>query len=132
MAGSVWFSLSRAVFAVIGAGSLLMAIGGLTSGESLTDPVFPGGLALGVAALGAAIWADGKARWQVVIAWLGIAARLLGVGIFGWFVFSDADIGADVYPYFLVPAAIIVLAGIGMVRGRLAAGNGDEAATGEA
>ena len=118
---SIWFALSRAVFAIIGAGALLMSIGGLTGGASLTDPVFPAGLVLGVTALGAAIWADGAARWKIVVAWLGIAAVLLGVGIFGWFVFTDFDIGADVYPYFLVPAAIIVLSAIGMIRGRVAA-----------
>jgi len=80
---SIWFSLSRAVFAVIGGGALLMAIGGLSAGASLFDPVFPAGLIKGVTALGAAIWADGHARWQVAVAWLGIAAVLIGVGIFG-------------------------------------------------
>lgn len=98
-----------------------MAIGGSTGGASLTDPVFPAGLVLGVAAMGAAIWAEGAALRQEVIAWLGIAAVLIGVGIPGWFVFAASDIGAEVYPLFLVPAAIIVLAALGMVRGRIAA-----------
>ena len=40
---SIWFALSRAVFAVIGAGALLVTFGGLTGGASLTDPVFLAG-----------------------------------------------------------------------------------------
>ena len=118
----VWFVLSRGVFAFIGAGALLMAVGGLTGGALLSDPVFPAALLLGVTALGAAIWADGRARWQVTLSWLGIAAVLTAIGIFGWLVFFDYDVGPDVYAVFLVPATIIVLAAIGMIRGRIAAG----------
>ena len=119
---SIWFALSRAVFAIIGAGAMLLTIGGLIGGASLTDPVFPAGLALGVTALGAAIWAEGAAGWQVAITWLGIAAVLIGVGIFGWFSFVATPVGPDAYALILVPAAIIVLSAIGMVRGRMAAG----------
>ena len=118
---SIWFALSRAVFAVIGAGALLVTFGGLTGGASLTDPVFPGGIVLGVTALGAAIWADGAAQWKVAIAWLGIAAVLIGVGIFGWSSFVESPVGPNAYAIILVPLAIIVLAAIGMVRGRVAA-----------
>ena len=118
---SVWFALSRAVFAVIGAGALLLTIGGLIGGASLTDPVFPGGLVLGVTALGAAIWADGAARWKIAIAWLGIAAVLIGVARFGWSSFVESPVGPDAYAIILVPAALIVLSAIGMIRGRMAA-----------
>lgn len=118
---SAWFVLSRAAFAVIGAGALLLTIGGLIGGASLTDPVFPGGLVLGVTALGAAIWADGAARWKVAIAWLGIAAVLIGVARFGWASFVESPVGPDAYAIILVPAAIIVLSAIGMIRGRMAA-----------
>ena len=100
---------------------MLMTIGGLIGGASLTDPVFPGGLVLGVTALGAAIWADGAAGWQVAITWLGIAAVLIGVGIFGWFSFVATPVGPDAYALILVPAAIIVLSAIGMARGRMTA-----------
>ena len=92
---SAWFALSRAVFAVIGAGALLLTIGGLIGGASLTDPVFPGGLVLGVTALGAAICADGAARWKIAIAWLGIVAGLIGVARFGWSSFVESPVGAD-------------------------------------
>ena len=54
--------------------------------------------------------------------WLGIAAVLLGVGIFGWMIFFDYDIGPEVYPVFLVPATLIVLAAIGLLLGRIRAG----------
>ena len=118
---SVWFALSRAVFAVIGAGALLLTIGGLIGGASLTDPVFPGGLVLGVTALGAAIWAGGGAGWQVAITWLGVAALLIGIGIFGWFSFVATPVGPDANAIILVPAALIVLSAIGMIRGRMAA-----------
>jgi len=118
---SIWFLLSRAIFAIIGAGALLLAIGGLIGGASLTDPVFPAGLALGVTALGAAIWADGAAQWKVAIVWLGIAAVLVGVARFGWSSFVESPVGPDAYAIILVPAAIIVLAAIGMARGRISA-----------
>ena len=98
-----------------------MSIGGLIGGASLTDPVFPAGLALGVTALGAAIWAGGAARWQVAITWLGIAAVLIGVGTFAWFSFVVTPVGPDAYAIILVPAGIIVLSAIGMIRGSMAA-----------
>lgn len=122
MRTSSWFSLSRAVYALAGAGALLMALGGLTSGASLSDPVFPAGIALGVVALGAAAWADAPERWRATVTWLGVLGVLVAVGVFAWFVFGDPDIGADVYPYFLVPAAIALAATAGLARGRLAAG----------
>ncbi|HET7645541.1 MAG TPA: hypothetical protein VFM03_03585 [Candidatus Limnocylindria bacterium] len=119
---SSWFSLSRAVFALVGAGALLMSLGGLTSGASLSDPVFPAGIALGAFGLGAAAWADAPERWRAAVTWVGVAAVLVGLGVFAWFVFGDPDIGADVYPYFLVPAAVLLAATVGVARGRVRAG----------
>jgi hypothetical protein len=115
---SGWLDLSRAIFAIVGGGALAMAVGGLTGGASLTDPVFPAGLALGVLSLGAAAWVRGSAPWQAIVTWLGIGAVLAGVAAFGWFIFTDPDLGVDVYPYFIVPAAILVAASIGMALGR--------------
>lgn len=118
MTGPRWLDLSRAVFSVVGAGALLMSIGGLTSGESLADPVFPAGLALGILSLGAAAFVTAPERWRAIVTWLGIAAVLLGVGAIGWIVFSDENLGTDVYVLFLVPAALLVAAAVGMAAGR--------------
>jgi TRAP-type C4-dicarboxylate transport system permease small subunit len=56
------------------------------------------------------------------VTWVGVAAVLVGLGVFAWFVFGDPDIGADAYPYFLVPAAVLLAATIGVARGRVRAG----------
>ncbi|HEU5324516.1 MAG TPA: hypothetical protein VFV59_01400 [Candidatus Limnocylindria bacterium] len=122
MRASGWFSLSRGVYALVGAGALLLSLGGLSDGEALSDPVFPAGLALGILSLGAAAWADAPERWRAAVTWLGVVAVVVGLATFAWFVFGDPDISADVYPLFLVPAAVLLVATAGVARGRLAAG----------
>jgi hypothetical protein len=117
-----WFAASRALFALVGAGACLMVVGGLTGGASLSDPVFPAGLLLGLTALGAAVVAGGSAHWQAIVTWLGVLAVVTGVVIFGWRIFSDPNLGWDVYPYFLVPAAIVLAGAVGIALGRPRAG----------
>ncbi|HEX2766616.1 MAG TPA: hypothetical protein VHR55_08290 [Candidatus Limnocylindria bacterium] len=119
---STWISLSRAALIVIGGGALVMAVGGLTSGSSITDPVFPAGLALGVLALGAGAFTESPVAWRAAVTWLGVAATIAAVARFGILVFGDPDIGPDVYPYFLVPAAVVLVAVAGVVAGRIRAG----------
>ena len=65
-------NLARAVVGVIGAGALVMAISGLTSGNSLTDPVFPAGLALGALAVGATAWVVTPGLLPAIVTWLGL------------------------------------------------------------
>lgn len=122
MKASRWLDLSRAVFAVVGAAALLITIGGLSSGESLADPVFPIGLGLGALSLAAAVLVGAPARWQAVVTWLGIGAVLIGVSVFGWIVFTDPDLHADAYALFLVPAVILVAASAVLAAGRRTAG----------
>ncbi|HEX2883506.1 MAG TPA: hypothetical protein VHQ42_02925 [Candidatus Limnocylindria bacterium] len=122
MKGSRWLDLSRAVFAVVGAAALLITVGGLSSGESLVNPVFPIGLGLGALSLAASVLVTAPAPWQAVVTWLGIGAVLLGLSVFGWIVFTDPDLHADAYAFFLVPAAILVAASAVLAAGRRTAG----------
>ena len=60
---STGLSLARAVMTLIGAGALLLAVGGLTSGESVTDPVFPAG------------WRSEPCRLRRPPGWMPVAHR---------------------------------------------------------
>jgi hypothetical protein len=112
--------MSRAVVAFIGIGAVLMAVGGLTSGSSLADPVFPGGLVLGALAIGAAAWIEEPGTLRAVVSWLGLAAVLVAIGVFGWFVVKTPT--PDVIALFAVPA-LIVLAALGrLAMARIRAG----------
>jgi hypothetical protein len=74
---STWITVSRAVVGVIGAGALLMAGGNLlTGGGSITDPVMPGGVLLGLVAIGAAAWTTAPSTFRAAVVWLGV----LGIG----------------------------------------------------
>jgi hypothetical protein len=118
----LFVGIGRAMFFVIGAGALIMSGTGLAGGASITDPVFPAGLALGILTVTAAAYTLAAARWQAVLVWLGVAAVLIGIGRFALLVFGDPDIGPDVYPYFLVPAAVLLFACGGVELGRVRAG----------
>jgi len=118
-----WFvTLGRAVFFIIGAGALVMAVGGLTGGESITDPVFPAGIALGILALAAAALTSADGSWQAVLVWLGVAAVVGGVAVFAGIILLDPDVGADVYGPVLVPSVLILAAAAGVALGRMRAG----------
>jgi hypothetical protein len=113
-------TLSRALLGLIGAGALVMAISGLTSGESLTDPVFPGGLALGVLSLGAVAWVEAPGVARAAVTWLGLAAVVATIAIFGFMAAGTPS--PDVIALFAIPS-VIVLAVVGrMVAARMAAG----------
>jgi len=122
MSGSWFVRLGRAVFLVLGAGALVMSIGGLTGGASITDPVFPAGLALGVLAIAAGAWTLSAASWQAALVWLGVAAVVGGVAYFAGFVLLDPDIGSNVYAPVLVPSVLILAAASGVALGRMRAG----------
>jgi hypothetical protein len=111
-------NLARALVGVIGAGALIMAVSGLSSGNSLTDPVFPAGLALGVLAVGATAWVVTPGLLPAIVTWLG----LLGLGVmvvaFGTMAFQTPS--PDVLALFAIPAALVVLAMVRMALARLA------------
>jgi hypothetical protein len=118
-----WFViLGRGVFFIVGAGALVMALGGVTGGESITDPVFPAGLALGILAIAAAALTSADAGWQAVLVWLGIAAVVGGVAVFAGIILLDPDIGTNVYGPVLVPSVLILAAAADVALGRMRAG----------
>lgn len=117
---STTLGLARGVFTIIGAGALLMSIGGLTSGESLSDPVFPAGLALGALSLGAAAWVESPGLARAVVTWLGLLAALVGVVVFGSMVVRTPAL--DTFALFAVPALIVVLAAFRLAAARVRAG----------
>jgi len=117
---STVLTLARALFAVVGIGALLMAIGNLTSGQSLSDPVMPGGLALGGLMVGAAAWVDAPGRIQAAVVWLGIGGAIVAIVIFASFVVGTPS--ADVVALVGIPS-LLILAGSGRLAvGRVAAG----------
>jgi len=116
-----WITGSRSIVMVIGIASLLLAGGNLlTGGGSITDPVMPGGLILGLLAIGAAAWttADGISRAAVV--WLGVVSIVVAVAIM---VANLADIQTrDLIVYVGVPAAIVLVSALGVAVGRARSG----------
>jgi hypothetical protein len=102
-------ALARAVVGVIGAGALIMATIGLISGESLTDPVFPAGLAIWVATPGIV---------PAIVTWLGLLGLGITVVAFGSIAFQTPS--PDVLALFAIPAAIVVVAVVRMAIARLA------------
>jgi hypothetical protein len=111
-------ALARAVVGVIGAGALIMATIGLISGESLTDPVFPAGLAMGASAVGAAIWVATPGIVPAIVTWLGLLGLGITVVAFGSIAFQTPS--PDVLALFAIPAAIVVVAVVRMAIARLA------------
>lgn len=118
---STWIRLSRAIVAVIGAGALLMAGGNLlTGGGSITDPVMPGGVILGLVAIGAAVWTEEPSALRAAVVWLGvigIAATLLIV----WANVGDMQT-RDLLVYVGIPTLVVVVAALGVAVGRARAG----------
>jgi hypothetical protein len=123
MMGSWFVNLGRAAFVVIGAGALLMAIGNLASGNSITDPVFPLGIGLGIVAIAAGLLTTAPAAWQALIVWLGIAAMVAAVAVFAGIILLDPDVGSDVYAPVLVPSVVVLAAAAGVALGRMRAGS---------
>ena len=117
----IWIRLSRAIVMVIGAGSLLLAGGNLlTGGASIADPVMPGGLILGLLAIGAAAWTMDTSTMRAAVVWLGVAGIACALAI-GWVNTGDMQT-RDLLVYVGVPTAIILLAALGVAVGRARAG----------
>jgi hypothetical protein len=117
----LWIRASRAVVLVIGVIALLLAGGNLlTGGGSLADPVMPGGVLLGLLALGAAGWTTDANALRAAVVWLGVIAIVGAVAIL-W-----ANTGEmatrDLFVYIGIPAAIVLLAAAGIAVGRVRAG----------
>lgn len=100
--------LARATVGVIGLGALLMAGGNLTSGASLTDPVFPAGLAMGILAVGAAAWVETPGALPALVTWLGLLALVVALGVLGTFVVRTPS--PDAIALFAVPAVLVLAA----------------------
>jgi hypothetical protein len=109
---------ARALIGFIGFVALLYTISNLAGGNSITDPVFPGGLLLGASCLGAAAWTSSSGTWRALVVWIGVAAVLVTVAIFGAITFGTTD--PSVYPLFIIPTVIVLaaIAVIGVVRVR--------------
>lgn len=116
-----WIRASRAVVMVIGVVALLLAGGNLaTGGGSLTDPVMPGGVLLGLLAVGAAAWTTDRNALRAVVVWLGVIGIVAGVVIL-WA--NTGDMATrDLYVYIGIPAAIVLVAAAGVAVGRVRAG----------
>ena len=114
--GSTSLNLARAVVGIIGAGALVMAISTLLSGASLTDPVFPAGIAMGALAVGAAALVVTPGTVPAVVTWLGLLGLVVAIVILGSIAFGTPS--PDVLALFLIPTAIVVAAVVRMAVAR--------------
>lgn len=114
--GSTSLNLARAVVGIIGAGALVMAISTLLSGASLTDPVFPAGIAMGALAVGAAALVLTPGTVPAVVTWLGLLGLVVAIVILGSIAFGTPS--PDVLALFLIPTAIVVAAVVRMAVAR--------------
>jgi len=102
-------TLARAIVAVLGAASLLLAAGNLvTGGGSISDPVMPGGIVLGLVALGAAFWTTAPGRFQAVVVWLGVLGIVVSAALF-WVNAGDMQT-RDLIVYIGIPTATVLAA----------------------
>ena len=113
--------ISRSIVMVIGVAALLLAGGNLaTGGGSLTDPAMPGGVLLGLLAIGAAAWTTEANVLRAGVVWLGI------IGIVAALVIAWANLGdmqtRDLLLYVGIPTAIVLVAAIGVAVARTRAG----------
>ena len=112
-------TLARAVFAFIGIGTITMVVTNLTSGQSLTDPVMPAGLALGAAMVGTAAWVRASDGLRVTVVWLGIGAAAIATAVIG-FIASQTP-SADVIALVAVPSLVMIAAGTRLAAAQVAA-----------
>ena len=116
---SASLTLARALFALVGAGILAMAISNLASGQSLSDPVFPAGIALGVVMLGAAAWVQAAGRAQALVVWLGLVGVAITLVVGAGLVLRTPS--PDVLALAAVPTLIMVAGGVRLAMARVAA-----------
>jgi hypothetical protein len=116
-----WIRISQAIVTVVGIGALLLSVGNLlTGGGSITDPVMPGGIVLGLLAIGAGVWTADSGTLRAVIVWLGIIA-ILGAAAIAWVNVGDIRSG-DLLIYVGIPTLVTLIAVAGVVTGRVRAG----------
>lgn len=112
--------MARGVFALVGIGAILMAASNLSSGQSLSDPVFPAAIGLGAMALGAARWVEAPQPLAAVATWLGIAAMGVALAVFWGFLLPTTSL--DVVALAGVPTLILAAAGVRLGVARRRAG----------
>ena len=116
-----WIRLSRGVLGIIGLGALLIAGGSLLSGGgSLSDPVMPGGVALGLLAIGSAAWTFAPDAPRAVVVWIGLLAVAAAIVIV-W-INTGAMQTRDLLVYVGIPTAVVIFAIAGVAAGRLRSG----------
>jgi hypothetical protein len=115
-------TLARIWYALIGGGALI-----LTASEIKTDfdpgsvvdlPNLAAGLAVGMLAIGAAVWVLTASPVRAAVAWLGIAA---GVAPFAWLFWIAATTARDAIWLAAVPTVLALAAAVRMALARLAA-----------
>lgn len=97
-----------------------MVLGQLTGGGSLSDPALSAGIALGLTCLGGAALVNSRGRLAAAVTWLGIAAVVVAIGVFGSMVIRTPR--ANVITLYAIPSAIFLTAAIAMARARIRAG----------
>lgn len=109
-------TLARAVFAFVGIGAMATAISNVTSGQSLSDPVMPGGIVLGAFMLGAAVWV-GERGFRAIVVWLGIAALVVALAIIAWIALQTPR--ADVIALVAIPSLLLLAAAIRLAKAQV-------------
>jgi hypothetical protein len=111
---------ARGIFGLVGIGAIVMAASNLSSGQSLADPVFPAGIAMGLLAIGAARWVDAPQPLAAIATWLGILAVAVALVIFWSFLLRTPSL--DAIALAGVPTLILLAAAMALVVVRLRTG----------
>lgn len=111
---------ARGIIGLVGIGALVMTVSNVTSGQSVSDPIVPAGLALGLLAAAAAAWPDAPSPWQAVAVWLGLLA--IGAAVVVLVGNALRTPSADVMALVAIPCAILIAAGIRVAIARAEAG----------
>lgn len=111
---------ARGIIGLVGIGALFMTVSNVTSGQSMSDPIIPAGLALGLLAAAAAAWLDAPAPWQAAVVWLGLVA--VGAAVVMLMVMALRTPSADVIALAGIPSAILVAAAVRVAMARVEAG----------
>ena len=118
---TLWITISRALVGVLGAVAVLVAAGNLVSGGgSIADPAMPGGLVMGLLALGAATWTTSSVPLRAVVVWLGVSGILAVLAVL-WLNVGDVQT-RDLLVYVGIPTAVALSATAGIAVGRWRSG----------
>lgn len=111
---------ARAWYAVIGVAALLVTAGEMsgdfTPGAVVDVPNLAAGLAVGLLAIGAAAWVEGRGPLQAAVTWLGIAAGFAPFAWLFWIALNTTSLDAILLA--AVPTAVAGVAALRMVLGR--------------